>query len=399
MGTLSHPMEPKSELSHSMEPKSEPKSEREYVSGRRHDSSVSVDQPERKRVRDRDDDIENEEISDASILMKKVMEKIHALTIRRPIQVHGAERYFKMVYEEPSHFGTLMKPGKNSSRWGPSRWYTYSTRIFIMLYDYSGDIGKVRELHRLPKVYIRSFALWLEFQPFVLPCGLCRGSLGVAVSKKKYASIVKGIPFIQSLEEFQMFLNYARNRVNRRHNKNPSNAALPRKPIVSYSEHVKIYKEALQPFLEMRPPATEPPDYVIAVFFKSMYYETEHYPDKYLDDPLIERRRLHHRISFALWCDLWPEGSYIHNCWNRQFSLGLKFQQLHRREFPPASIEELMEMAKLIPPNPSVWASSERLTATVHHLECQVRGVYNVVPLIIRKQIVQRSVVTTLPDA
>ena len=124
------------------------------------------------------------------------------------------------MYAEPEGFGDMMKPGKSPSEWGPSRWVVYGMMFIVRAHirDPLGSVG--------PTVSISTVRLWVEVQPFVLGCGKCRASFGIAVAKRPVRTDITDTWSVAS------FFNYVHNRVNRRFNSDPANDALPRKPIV-----------------------------------------------------------------------------------------------------------------------------------------------------------------------
>jgi hypothetical protein len=286
------------------------------------------------------------------------------------------------IYREPAGFGDMMKPGKSPAAWGPERWFVYGTMPIVREHVYDSLVPRP-----VVPVSVSTLRLWVEVQPFVIGCGKCRMSFGIAVAKRPVRKEIGG------LDSVTLFFNYVHNRVNRRFNADPANDALPRKPIVDDDRHRAAWKRVLRDFMADRR-ATDPPDFVLAAFFQTLYYEADHYPDA-RDNAAITQRRLHYRIDFGLWCDLLPPGTVVHRAFGALFYLGDQFADLHRR-LPTVGVQELVDAAAKLP-EPTIWRDCGTLLSAVHELEIAVRGRSRVVPLATREELVRRSATTVLP--
>jgi hypothetical protein len=360
--------------------------------GGKETSATSEDEDRRaaeKRRRER------EEKAERKIDLRSAASHEHVISLttiaRKPLSRDVQIRF--AVYEEGPDFGKSMKQGKSPAEWGPWRWVVYGCIRPIL------EHFAERALMHLPPpasrgivvppgvVSISTVRIWFEVQPYVLGCGKCRMSFGIAVAKRPVRK------WIVDLKSMQLLFNYVHNRVNRRFNADPANDALPRKRNVSDADHVEVWRRLLAPFLA-DPRPTEPPDVVLVAFFNTMYYEADHYPDA-CDDPQVMCRRVHYRIDLALWCDLWPAGTLIQRALSGLFSLGDEFAALHRAE-PTPPLEEIVVAAAKIPPS-GLWRNSNTLMTAIHELEIAVRGRDRVVPLATREEFVRRSTTTTIP--
>ena len=335
-----------------------------------------------------------------------------------------------VVYAESTDFGKWMKPGKNPDRWGPPRWDAYCCICFMMmmytsisqqsssshdsltmssqsltqpftrsrppppqlaytssptstpllttttitrssplLSSSSGSVSSLDANYYSPEVSVHGIRRWLENQPFVLPCGKCRQSFAQALSKRPLDV------YLQKIDDLSVILNYSHNKVNRRFNKDPRNEALPRKHIFNIDEHRNRFRK----FLDSSD-TSHPPDIWVKRIFEALYYESDHYPDDYLDKPEIVLRRLQYQVDFALWAGvILPAGTHLHHVFYRYFGLGSKFDSHVNSD--GSTMKSVQDHVRVLLSSPSTpkhqtqcWLSSRNLTATLHHVENIIRG-------------------------
>lgn len=128
-------------------------------------------------------------------------------------------------YVEPPDFGRHMKTGKNPLVWGPPTWA-------FEHYQWHAGWGCTCLDCWMPRSRdfpIQAIRWYVRFLPHDQPCGACRWSFALLVVDARVEEL------LCSLFDVAAFFLAAHNRVSRKYNASPLNAALPTKPSMDFA--------------------------------------------------------------------------------------------------------------------------------------------------------------------